>query len=164
MKSFFITVNILLILSGCATKNAFSKFDMSTEQELSASSLQSSKIVSGGKVGGVVSAIYLNEIYPNSFHQNEYFFVCLFLKNREEMYNPNSLDDIDLALKLNSKLPVKIKKLAPDNQFSHLLSMKNSWNSYYLVAFEKEEEKKLSLLLESGQSSSAALRYQKDEQ
>ncbi len=164
MKSFFITVNILLMLSGCATKNAFSKFDMTSEQELSASSLQTSKIISGNKVEGVLSAIYLNEIYPKSFNQNEYFFIWLYLKNKKEMYNPNLLDDIDLVLKLNSKLPIKIKQLPHANQFSHLVSMKNRWSNYYLVAFEKEEDKTLSLVLESGQSSSAELRYQKDEQ
>lgn len=164
MKVFLISVSILLMFTGCATKSAFSKFDMTPKQELSASSLQSNKIISGNKVDGVFSAIYLNEIYPDSFNQNEYFFVTIFLKNKQEMHDPNSLDDVNLVLKLNSKLPIKIKELAPTNQFSHLVSIQNSWSSYYLVAFEEDKEKKLNLVLESGQSSSAALRYQKDEQ
>jgi len=164
MKSFFIIINILFIMSGCATKNAFSKFDMNREQELSASNLQSSKIISGEKVEGVCSAVYLNDVYPASFNQNEYFLVSIYLKNKQKMYDPNSLDDINLVLKLNTKLPLKLKQLPHANQFSHLISIQNNWTNYYLVAFEEEEGENLSLVLENGQSSSAELKYQKDEQ
>ena len=163
MKFFLITLNILLILTGCATKNAFTKFDMTEEQELSASSLQSNKITSDNRVEGVMSALYLNEIFSKSFHENEYFFVSFYVKEKREMHNPNTLDAITSTLRLNSKLPLKIKELPHDNQFSHLVSIKNTWNRYYLVAFEKEQAQRLSLVLENGQSSSAELVFQKDE-
>ncbi|MCK4974257.1 MAG: hypothetical protein KAR81_03310, partial [Sulfurimonas sp.] len=106
------------------------------------------------------SVIYLNEIYPKSFNGNEYFFVYTFIKEHKEMYDPKNPNQTDLKLKLNSKLPIKIQKLPKDNKFSHLASIKSSWNKYYLVAFEQEET--ISLLLENGQSSSAELKYQKD--
>jgi hypothetical protein len=79
------------------------------------------------------------------------------------MYNPNTLEDIKLTMKLNGKLPVKIKKLDARNKFSHLASVESEWNRYFLVAFEEEKENEISLVLETDQSSSDALIYQKDE-
>lgn len=163
MKTFFIILTLLTFLAGCSSKNAFDNFNMDKEQELSISSLQTSKILSKtGKVEGFFSVIYLNEIYPESFNGNEYFFVYTFIKESKEMYDPKNPNQTDLKLKLNSKLPIKIQKLPKDNRFSHLASIKSSWNKYYLVAFEQEDT--ISLLLENGQSSSAVLKYQKDEE
>jgi len=137
---------------------------MTTAQELSASSIQSSKVKSGEHVDGIFTAIYLNEVYPKIYFSNEYFFIYLYLKDKKEMYDPTILEDVKLTLKLNSKLPIKIKQLPADNKFSDLVATKNEWNRYYLVAFEKEEKKQLSIVLENGQSSSDPLIYQKDRQ
>ncbi len=72
----FTIFTILILFSGCSRKDAFFGFDMEKDQELGASSLQSSKIVSKeGAISGIFSIIYLNEVYPKSFNQNEYFFV-----------------------------------------------------------------------------------------
>ena len=162
MKFFLIFILFTILLTGCADKNAFSKFNMTTAQGLSESSLQSSKIKSNKQIDGVFSVIYLNEVYPNIYFKNEYFYVYFYLKNKKKMYNPNLLEDIGLTLKLNSQLPIKIKQLPPANKFSHLVTTKNEWNSYYLVAFKEQKSKKLSIVLENGQSSSDPLIYQKD--
>jgi len=163
MKTFFIILTFLTLFTACSTKNAFSEFKMDKDQELSISSLKSSKIISkDGEVSGVFSAIYLNEIYPESFKGDEYFFVYLFTKDTKEMYDPQRPTQTDLKLKLNSKLPIKLQKLPQNNRFSHLVETKSSWNRYYLVSFEKVDE--INLVLENGLSSSAVLKYQKDEQ
>ncbi|NCO02104.1 MAG: hypothetical protein GW906_09770 [Epsilonproteobacteria bacterium] len=164
MKFFIISLSVLVMFTACATKNAFSKFEMTEQEELSISNLQSSKIMSGTVVKGVLSAVYLNEVYPNTFTKQEYFLVYLYQKEKQEMYNPNLLDDIKLTLKLNSQLPLKIKQLPHANNYSHLIGMQNDWNRYYLVAFEESTSNSLSLSLESGQFSSVALIYQKGEQ
>ncbi len=163
MKSFFILVAFLAFFTGCSHKNAFSNFEMDEKQELSANSLQSSKIKLGERVDGVFSAIYLNEVYPKSFNQHEYFYVYLYLKNDTQMHNPNSLNETKLNLKLNGKTPMKIKELERENQFSNLIKIENRWTKYYLVSFE-EQGSRISLVLENGQSSSDELIYQKDEQ
>jgi len=159
-----ITFAILASLSGCSSKNAFTKFNMNKDQELSVSSLLSSKIKSkkDGKIDGVVSAIYLNEIYPDSYNNNEYFFVYLFLKNKKKMHDPKDFDKLDLSLRLNGELPIKIKQLENKNKFSHLTFIKSDWNRYYLVAFKKQNKTSISLVLESDQSFSDQLEYQKD--
>ena len=162
MIKILISLTILALLAGCSSKNAFTKFKMSKDQELSVSSLLSSKIKSkDGNIDGVVSAIYLNEIYPESYNNNEYFFVYLFLKNKKEMHDPKEFDKLELGLRLNGKLPIKIKQLPHNNKFSHLTFIKSDWNKYYIVAFEKQNKSSINLVLESGQSSSDQLRYQK---
>lgn len=149
---------------GCADKNAFSKFNMQPDQELSAASLQGTKIKMGENVEGIFSAIYLNKVYPNVYTVNEYFYVYLYLKDKKEMHDSNTLNDIKLTLKLNGKIPLKIKKLDSKNQFSHLASVSSEWRRYYLIAFEREEKSEINLVLETDQSSSDALTYQKDEE
>ena len=156
MKIFLTSLTFMLVFSSCADKTAFSRFEMSKEQELTVSSLQSSKIVSGERVDGSFSAIYLNEIYPDSMSEYESFYVSLFLKQDKENFK----------IRLNGKLPLSIEKLPYTNKFSHLALVENEWNNYYLVIFEKDAQTKarLSLQLESGLSSGAVLTYQKDEQ
>jgi hypothetical protein len=164
MKYILTILTFSLLFIGCADKNAFSKFNMQVDQELSASSLQESKIKMGENVEGVFSAIYLNDVYPNVYTVNEYFYVYLYLKDKKEMYDTNTLDKIKLTMKLNGNLPVKIKKLDSNNKFSNLASVNSKWRKYYLVAFKREVKNKINLVLETDQSSSEALTYQKDEE
>ena len=162
MIKILISLTAIVLLSACSSKNAFSKFNMSKEQELSVSSLLSSKIKSqDGNIDGVISAIYLNDIYPNSYNTNEYFFVYIFLKNKKEMHNPKQFDKLETNLRLNGELAIKIKQLPHKNKFSNLAFIKSDWNKYYLVAFKKQDKNPINLVLESGQSSSDQLRYQK---
>ncbi|MDA3908734.1 MAG: hypothetical protein PF437_06570 [Sulfurimonas sp.] len=164
MKYLLTILTFSILFMGCADKNAFTKFNMQPYQELGAASLQGSKIKMGENIEGIFSAIYLNKVYPNVYTVNEYFYVYLYLKNDKKMHDTNTLDDIKLTMRLNGKLPVKIKKLDAKNQFSHLASVYSEWRRYYLVAFEKEDESSINLVLETDQSSSDELTYQKDEE
>ncbi len=152
MKYIIITLITILTFSGCSKNNAFDNFQLTKDQELSINSLQSSKIKSGKTIDGIFSAIYLNDIYPKLFNNNEYFFVFYYMKS----------DAIDAKFKLNGDEAIKIKKLPSNNRFTNLIDMQNSWNSYYLIAFKKQEKKSLNLLLENGQYVSDLLKYQKD--
>ncbi|WP_373002127.1 hypothetical protein [Sulfurimonas sp.] len=164
MRYILTILTFSLLFMGCADKNAFSKFNMQPDQELSAASLQGSKIKMGKDVEGIFSAIYLNKVYPNVYTVNEYFYVYLYLKNGKKMHDTNTLDEIKLTMKLNDKLPVKVKKLDAKNQFSHLASVNSEWRRYYLIAFEREDKSEINLVLETDLSSSDALTYQKDEE
>ncbi|MEK6658770.1 MAG: hypothetical protein AABY36_03705 [Campylobacterota bacterium] len=161
MKTFFIFLTFLTLFTGCSKKNAFYEFKMDKNQELSASSLQSSKIVSkDGEVSGIFSAIYLNEVYPETFNQDESFFIFLFSKEKKELYDQSKSTDTNLKVMLNSKLPIKIEELSQENKFSHLVDIKNDWNRYYIVTFEKADT--INLVLEEGNASSSVLKYKKE--
>lgn len=166
MKYFFASLFFILLLNSCATKSAFSKFDMDKEQELTASVLQSSKITSPEGLQGVISAVYLNEIYPDRFKNNENFYLYFYLKN----------DKSDFKIKLNGVSSTSVKKLPFDNEFSHLVLTDNDWNKYYLVEFDEQvfekddneteaafalRSKRLNLTLESGDAN-ATLYFKKN--
>jgi len=162
MIKLLITITTLVLLSACSSKNAFTTFNMNEEQERAVSSLLTSKIKSNdGKIDGVISVIYLNEIYPDSYHTNEYFFVYVFLKNKPKNNDLDEFNEELLNLTLNGEKPVKIKQLPNKNKFSHLTFIKSDWNKYYLVAFRKQEKSSINLVLENGQSFSAPLEYHK---
>jgi hypothetical protein len=163
MKFFLTLLSIAVINSGCSFKNGFSKFNMTKEQELSADSLQSSKILNNNGLQGIFSAIYLNKIYPKAFNKDEYFFVFYYIKDQKEMHNPNLFDNKNTKILLNSKEAIKIKELPNNNQFSDLVSVKNKWTKYYIVAF-KESGDVLNLVIKNNNSSSQTLRYMKKEE
>jgi len=158
----FIPLFIILLLSSCSHKNAFSEFNMDQNQELSITSLKRIKITNNNKIVGAFNAIYLNKVYPDIYNGNEYFFVYVYLKQQQNLSNPNTINNDKLRVLLNNNDPIKLKKLKSKNRFSKLSSSKNKWNQYYLVSFE-QQGKNLTLKLESDLFSSVSLSYQKDE-
>jgi len=154
MKYFLIALTFVLFMSGCSYQNAFSKFDMTQEEELLAANTQSSKIASKEKIKGVFTAIYLNNVYKESFTKGENFLIAVYMKNPKTSYN----------FKLNNQTPLsvkKIKKLEELTEFTALMKTKEKWNEYYLLTF-KEQEKALHLAIEKESSFSAELLYLKD--
>ena len=150
MKTIYIFL-ILLIFSGCASKNAFSNFNMDEHQELSAQSFKRIKLMQEDEVIGTFSSIYLNEVYPERYNTNEYFFVYVYLKDSEQ----------EFSIKLNSQDDVKIKELNYSNRFSHLVNEENKWSKYYLVSFDKIGNS-LSLELHINNEVIASTQYRKD--
>ena len=152
MKTFLVFLVFSVLFIGCAEKSAFSRFNMSEKQELGIDSLMNSKVHKGKKVDGVVSVIYLNKVYPKRYKGDEYFYVYLYLKDKDEK----------TTFILNDTNATSIKELSSKNEFTYLTSTDVKWNKYYLVRFEKQGDI-LKFLLENGQSSSDLLVFEKDE-
>jgi len=152
IKTFTIILTFLALFSGCASKNAFERFEMSEKQELSEDALVRSKIKYKEDVNGIISTIYLNFVSPQEYIDGEYFYVYMYLKNKN--YESRFL--------LNDKEPIEIKELPPVNKFSTLTQIKNEWSKYYLVKFDKQEDK-LNFVFENGPYSSDILKFEKDE-
>ncbi len=152
MKTFTIILTFLVLVSGCASRNAFEQFNMSEEQELSANALQRSKIKLDDKVNGIVSVVYLNFVSPQEYKDGEYFYVYTYVKNR----------DYELRFLLNNKASVAAEELPSKNKFTELTSIDNEWSKYYLVRFAPQEDK-LSFVCETGPYSSDTLKFEKDE-
>ena len=151
MKTFLLITLISAFFTGCSSSNAFSKFNLTPEQAKGENSMLSSKIYAKGKTVGVLSAIYLNQVFPKTYHENEVFYVSLYLKN--------SLKGV--AFSLNGEEALHIEELKRDNKFSSLLPSKEKWKKYYLVEFKKEG-KNLTLLVKTQEYKSDALLYFKD--
>jgi len=152
MKTFTIILTFLVLISGCASKNAFEQFQMSEKQELSANALSRSKIKYGEKVNGIVSTIYLNFVSPEKYSDGEYFYVYAYLKNKNYTFR----------FLLNDKEPISVKELPRKNAFTELTSIDSEWNKYYLVKFEEQGDK-LNFVFENGPYTSDTLKFEKDE-
>ena len=152
MKTFTIILTFLVLISGCASKNAFEQFEMSEKQELSANALARSKIKYADKVNGIVSTVYLNFVSPEEYTDGEYFYVYTYLKNK----------NYEFHFLLNDKEPISIEELPRKNAFTELTSIDNEWNRYYLLKFEEQGDK-LNFVFENGPYSSDILKFEKDE-
>ena len=164
MKLFLSTLTFSILLTACSSQNAFSKFDMDKQQELSISNSQTSKIKHNNAVDGIFSAIYLNGIDSRLYSDNEYFYVSMYIKDLKSLSDEEYVESMRSSLTLNAKTAIDIEQLPHANKFSNLTSVNNKWNKYFLVIFKKDAQesiKKLHLLFKKGNSSSEVLAYPK---
>lgn len=159
MKYSLLVSIFLIFFTGCSQKNAFVKFNMSKDEERSVSSLQTSQIMGkNGEIAGVVSTVYLNEVYPKKFSRYDSFFIYIYMKDSKNI----DLIDPKINLEMNEQVPVNSTELPNNSEFTHLVDVKSSWNRYYLVEFEKDCNT-LNLIFDNGLSKSSVLKYKKDE-
>ena len=137
MKHILFSLCCIVFFGACSSENGFSKFKMDRDEALSASSLQSFKIINNKKLKGTISTIYLNDIYPNKFTKKDSFYISIFLKDNSQFK--------DLKFKLNNKNMINIVKLDDNNKFSKLIPTKIKWNQDYLVDFNHSISSTLSL-------------------
>lgn len=83
MKNTLATLFLSFLLTGCSHQNAFTKFNLPTEEELSFSSQQDTPIYKNKEVTGAFSAVYLNEVSPELYNEKEYFLVSIYLKDNQ---------------------------------------------------------------------------------
>jgi len=141
MKYFFL-VYMIFIFNGCSSKNAFSEFNLTKEQELSVSNLKSIEIKNEN---GIFSAIYLDEIDKKRFSDGEYFYV--------ELYTKDNLNQIKSKLSLNGEKTTTIKELNYNNEYSKYVTIHNRWKKYFIVKFPiKIEEGELKLIYNNSQT------------
>ena len=152
MRYFFTALLITTLFSGCAVRNAFSKLEINEKQEKAIENTKSGKILFEDKVGGIFSAMYLNDIYPSMNKSTNYFYISIYLKDAYE----------NLSITSNKQKPLKIKTLPHDNKFTRLLPMQSEWAKNYLVSFDNNEKAGVNLSIESGQFSSGQLNYLRD--
>ncbi len=152
MKTFLLITLISALFTGCSSSNAFSQFSLTPEQSKSENSILSSKIHFQNKTVGTVSAVYLNQVLPKIYNENEWFYVSMYTKDSEK----------DVKFFLNGEKALNVKKLQVENKFSHLLSSVEEWKTYYLVEF-KQLGNTLSFIVKNSNASSAPLIYKKED-
>ena len=152
MKKIFFAAIVPFLISGCASKNAFENLQLSTEQEKAIENTRSAKMTSEELVGGIFSAIYLNNIYKNLDPKKQYFYVSAYCKT----------DTSGFKTTLNGNLPLETQKLPIENKYSHLTLSKNDWSTNLLISFETKDTDDLNLSIDNGQFSSGQLKFVKD--
>jgi hypothetical protein len=140
-------------LGGCSQKSAFSNFELTRAQEFSISNTQRAKIIAPDKVAGAFTAVYLNNIYPEIYTQNDAFLVCLYTKD--------VVDPKELQFRTNGNEALLVEKVDDAYSFKDLIEMQNSWNSCYLMEFESNEEREIRFQVKSDIYQSMVLTYKK---
>ncbi len=154
-----------LILSGCSRSTAFVHFTkLDSMQERAALSLKSATIVDTTYRKAIISTIYLNQVETAMDTENEFFLVVLYLRKKGRLQLPN-VDDTGAKyqLTLNGKAALSITTIEIDNPLRRLMPINNNWNYFYKVEFPTSKKNDLILTLESNQSNSVSLTYQKDD-
>jgi len=152
MKTLWLLLTFLILFSGCADKNAFTKFNMSEKEELGADSILNSKVEKGQEVNGIVSVVYLNKVYPEKSFKEEVFYVNFYIKN----------DTKNISFMLNEKTALSVKELTSKNVYAFLTPLKTKWSKYYIVKFKKQKDM-LTFIFRNGSFSSNPLVFEKDE-
>ncbi len=152
MRTFLITIQFILLLSGCAQQNAFERFNFSSVKELSEDSIQTVKIKNNtSEVEGIITVVYLNKVLPELYNKHEYFYIYYYIKDKNS----------SVTFTLNGKSSLLQEELKPENEFSYLTSFSAPWSKYYLVGFEKEGNI-LNFKVETSKQGSATLKFVKD--
>lgn len=152
------------LLTGCSHTTAFDFFKMDEDHERAMTSLQTTSIVRSFETEAMISTIYLNQVYPEKYHDGEYFFASLYMNDDKRLFYKDSLQDPEYTLKLNGVSPESIEILDKDSQLRRLMPIKNEWNRYYLVKYPAQKENIITLILENDRSLNASIHYQKDEE
>jgi hypothetical protein len=138
VKKFFLTfLGAAVLFSGCAKKDAFSKFDIDYDKELGIDHAVYTKIRRGHNISGVSIMVYLNNVYPDRYDDTERFYVVMFARKKGFLNNFQFL--------LNGEHPIEVKLLPRDNEYAHILDYDQKWTKHYLLVYQKQKKKKLTL-------------------
>ncbi len=151
MKKILLLANILLFFAACSNYNAFNRFEMSQERERSEESIQSSRVMDKDEIVGVVTAVYLNTIYPELYNDAEYFYIYLNIESEEQS-----------EFLLNDLPSLFVEELNSTNPYTKLTDFNADYKRYYFVAFKKAGER-IELKVRSLNSSTPPISFKKRE-
>lgn len=162
MKFLSSAMIVVLGLSGCAQKGTFDLFKMDKAHKRSVEQLRTGTIMNSMETNALVSLMYLNPIYPETYNDGEYFVGAFYFKRSDRDIKKWNLADRGYTLKLNGKDSTSMEELKESDPRRMLIPIQNNWNQYYLIRFDPSPVKTLTLLLENNQTGSVALSYQKE--
>jgi len=152
MKYFLIGLATTFLISGCASKNAFSKLNMNQKQEIAVENTRTGKIKNEFEVGGIFSAINLNGVYKKIDSKTIVFYISTYIKD----------ENSDLEITLNGKKALSVKKLPKNNKYTYLSSLKNRWINNFLVTFSINKKEKINLIIKNDKFTSGILNFPRE--
>ena len=129
----------LALLSGCSHVEPYR---LDATQESAASSYQSAKILNNNKVDAVISALYLNDVYPHYSHKGAYFLVSIYTKEPSAIFFLSGAPyrgDNTYVLKRNSDSAISVTELEEDDLLIDLMPIGTRWAKYYYVTYPYKE-------------------------
>lgn len=161
MKFSIIALCTIVGFSGCAQKGAFDMFKMDEAHERSVEQLRTGAILESLETKALVSAIYLNPVYPQTYTDGEYFIGAFYFSKGLRNVKKWDIETFGYSLTLNGKKATSIEELKESDPKRALIPVQNNWNKYYFIRFDSVQEGNLTLVLENNQTGSAVLSYPK---
>ncbi len=162
MRFSMIALSALLAFGGCADKSAFDMFAMDETHERAVEQMRSGSIVQSFETKALISAVYLNPVYPEEYKDGDYFIAALYFEKRNLDTKKWDIKDHGYALTLNGTEPLSMEEIKEKDPRRALIPIQNNWNRYYLVRFESVRGSALALKLENNQTGSVVLSYPKE--
>lgn len=161
MRFSIMALSALIGFSGCAEKGAFDMFKMDNAHERSVEQLRTGAILESFETKALLSTIYLNPIYPETYKDGEYFIGAFYFNKGNQNVKKWDLYTRGYSITLNGNPPTLFEELKDSDPKRALIPVQNNWNKYYLIRFDLVEEGNLTLLLENNQTGRVGLKYQK---
>lgn len=162
MRFSLIAIAGLLMFGGCAEKGAFEMFTMDAAHERAVEQMRSGTIVQSFETKAILSAVYLNPIYPEEYKDGEYFIAALYFEKRNLDTKKWDIATHGYTLTLNGTPPASMEEIKEKDPRRSLIPVQNNWNRYYLIRFEPVQGSALALKLENDQTGSVELNYPKE--
>lgn len=162
MRFSLIAIAGLLMFGGCAEKGAFGMFKMDEAHERAVEQMRSGSIVQSFETKAILSAVYLNPIYPDEYKDGDYFITAIYFEKRNLETKKWDISEHGYALTLNGTEPSSMEEIRDNDPRRNLIPIQNNWNRYYLIRFENVTGSALALKLENNQTGSVVLNYPRE--
>lgn len=163
MKIFLTTLGMALLFTGCAQKGTFDMFKVDEAHERAVEQLRTGSIVQSLETKALVSAIYLNPVYPEKYNDGEYFVGAVYFERDNRDLKKWDLSTHGYTLTLNGKKATIIEELRESDPRRDLIPVQNNWNKYYFIRFDQQSPHGvLTLLLENNQTGQVELSFPKE--
>lgn len=143
MKQITIFFIVLILLTGCG-RSAFFGFTSSTVYNDALMHTKRTEITDKFESRVLMSATYLNGVYPDKYSGNEFFLIGLYISNdfRDEkagINNPN------YTITLNKEPFIKVDELDKEDPLLKQLPLINRWSRYYIAEFNQTATTQMAL-------------------
>lgn len=146
MKFIILTV-LLILLSGCG-KSGYTVFTHDRNYYSSLNASQKTQMRENGEIEAIISASYLNTLYPQTYNDNnETFLIGLYIANPNKDEDKQGLFNPNYHVRLNNKAPFEIVPVKRDSKLVRKTSFTDRWSYYYIVKFNEQRSTKLFLQL-----------------
>jgi hypothetical protein len=155
-------VLIALSLIGCG-RSAFFDFTGSAAYAEALPHTKRGEIVDRFESKALISASYLNAIYPDNAEYNatETFLIGLYIANDFSAKAKSGLNNPNYSLALNGKKYLSAEIVDKNSVLLKLMPLVNRWNKYYIVRFAASDAPLNLSLIESDTNQSIVISFQK---
>jgi len=138
-----ITVSVW-IFTGCGN-SVLLMLDKDKTFKPSLDNTQKQQLKNGQTTLAIFRATYLNPIYPDAYHDKEYFFVGIHIQD-DLKEGSSGINNPHYTLTLNDHNATAVEPVGETDKLYKSMPMVERWARYYVVGFDDNSTGKLNLV------------------